>query len=287
MGRAAKAAVYLLYAAIPQSSSQSCIDSSGHCLLSMEQLGARCENCVGARCDEGMHGFNRPGCPVHDLITLCNQSDAELASVPVCDSGPMELYDICESDGIFGCHDGSPHESRPCGRLEIYVRMPCETSSPPETSPPLDCATTCPYHLSTTHVIVMPDSTVSSSVLHDVASCLTCDETKLQSLTLKGGSASGDLGAAALAEALGDGAAPDLETLILEGDHGIGDAGCIDLVRQLARAPGASQMKQIHLSDNEAIGKGCVDAFGELLFAGAFPALQAFALVSSDDSAFA
>lgn len=137
----------------------------------------------------------------------------------------------------------------------------------------------------------MSNSTMYASILSDVAACLTCvdaasEPAVLQSLTLTAGSASGDLGAAALAEALGAGAAPDLEKLVLKGNHGIGDAGCIDLVRQLARAPGASQMKQLHLSDNTAIGQGCIDAFGELLFAGAFPALQAFSLIK-DDSTFA
>jgi len=299
MRLAAKAlALCLLYAAVPRSSSQSCIDSAGHCLLSMEELGVRCENCIGTRCDAGTEGFNRPGCPVHELITLCDQSDAELESIPICDSGPMELGGICESDGISGCHDGSPHETRPCGRLEIYVRIPCETSSLHESSPspPSGCAATCPYDLSApsfgflhVELISMPNST---SILDDVASCLTCEDAAselagLRSLTLTGGSTSGDQGAAALAQAFGDGAAPDLETLILRGDHGIGDAGCIDLVRQLAQAPGASQMTHLHLSDNAAIGKDCVDAFGELLFGGAFPALQEFSLIRKDESTFA
>lgn len=270
-------------------------------------------NCQQSACGWNTAGFTNPGCPVHELVEHCNTNDASLSQVPVCGASPISTGALCESDGIGSCHNGGPVTSRPCGRLEIFVRVPCETikgppSSPPHepppglpptlspTSPPpsVSCKTACdPYDLSTTEVVVSYATKNATSALGDLARCLTCPQEpgkNLRALILEGigddfGSlASGNKGAIALATALRS-ATPQLQVLRLVANHSIGSDGCVALVQQLALAP--APLVQFHVAGGTiAADTRCHDALGKLLFEGALPAMQSFSLPSNELSSF-
>ena len=314
--------VALLLAVTKAASAYSCIDSMGQCLQSMESIGARCVNCQDSACGWGTAGFHNPGCPVHSLVQHCDSNDPSLSQVPICNTGTMSVGSLCESDGIGDCHNGGPLTSRPCGRLEIFVRVPCEEASspkepppspppgpppspppppPPSPLPPGGCTSVCSaYNLTASHAVVTYASKNATTALVALAQCLACPQgagANLLSLTLQGvgdeaeidekenvDPAAGDEGATVLANALGSGGAPQLQVLRLVQDHSIGSEGCVALVQQLALA--SFQVTEFHVAGSASTDVRCHDALGGLLFAGAFPAMQSFSLPSSGDSSF-